>query len=187
MERNASAGLPRRTLLRVLAATAVVAAPNFANAFSYVRGAGDIRRLNINSGRTSEALNIVYWADGEYIPEALVHIDYFFRDWHKDKVHRIDTRLLDIMVAAHRLLDTDEPYNLLSGYRSPQTTQRSGMSGAASDPPHTLGQAADVRMHSRSVAQVAQAAATCRAGGVGCYLPSNFTHIDCGPIREWAA
>ncbi|WP_209427905.1 DUF882 domain-containing protein [Pararhodobacter sp. SW119] len=189
MDWNASTGLPRRVLLRVFAATALTAAPTFANAFSLLRGAGEFRRLRVYSGRTGEVLNAVYWADGEYIADVLNEINHFFRDWHNNEVHRIDARTLDIMAAAHKLLDTEEPFQLLSGYRSPQIngTQNFNRRGGASNPRHTIGQAADVRMRSRNVAQVALAAGACHMGGVGRYSKSNFTHIDCGPIRVWDA
>lgn len=187
MERTDTAGLSRRALLGIFAATAVTAAPTYANAFFFLRGSGDIRRLRAYSGRTGEVMNTVYWVDGEYIPEVLAEINHFFRDWRNNQVHRIDTRTLDIMAATHRLLDVDEPYNLLSGYRSPHTNAmlRSRSRGVASNSLHTVGKAADVRLRSRSVAQVARAAAACRAGGVGRYTRSDFTHMDCGPVRTW--
>jgi uncharacterized protein YcbK (DUF882 family) len=47
------------------------------------------------------------------------------------------------------------------------------------------GQAADLRLKSRSVGQMAKAAAACSAGGVGRYSRSNFVHMDCGPVRTW--
>jgi uncharacterized protein YcbK (DUF882 family) len=40
-------------------------------------------------------------------------------------------------------------------------------------------------MKSRSVSQMAKAATSCAAGGVGRYFGSNFVHMDCGPIRTW--
>lgn len=49
------------------------------------------------------------------------------------------------------------------------------------------GKAADLRLKSRSVAQVSRAAISCNGGGVGRYSRSNFTHMDCGPIRTWGA
>ena len=187
MERNDTPGFSRRALLGIFAATAVTAAPTYANAFSFLRGAGDIRRLRVYSGRTGEVMDAVYWVDGQYVPEVIAEINHFFRDWRNNEVHRIDARTLDIMAAAHRLLDVDEPYNLLSGYRSPQTNAmlRARSRGVASNSRHTIGQAADLRMRSRSVAQVARAAAACRAGGVGRYSRSDFTHMDCGPVRSW--
>ena len=57
--------------------------------------------------------------------------------------------------------------------------------GVARNSRHMIGQAADVRLRSRSVSQVARAAIACNAGGVGRYSRSNFTHMDCGPVRTW--
>ena len=48
------------------------------------------------------------------------------------------------------------------------------------------GMAADLRLQSRSVSQMRQAAESCGAGGVGHYYNSNFVHMDCGPVRTWA-
>lgn len=180
-------GMSRRALLGIFAATAVTAAPTFANAFAVTRGAGDIRRLRMYSGRTGERIDAIYWVDGQYIPEVLAEVNHFFRDWRNGQTHRIDTRTLDIMAAAHRLLNADEPYMLLSGYRSPQTNAqlRANSSGVASNSRHMVGQAADLRMRNRSVSQVARAAVACNAGGVGRYSRSDFTHMDCGPVRTW--
>jgi uncharacterized protein YcbK (DUF882 family) len=91
------------------------------------------------------------------------------------------------MAASHRLLDAGEPYTLLSGYRSPETNAalRRQSRGVARDSLHMRGQAADLRLRSRSVSQMAQAALACAAGGVGRYARSNFVHMDCGPIRSW--
>jgi uncharacterized protein YcbK (DUF882 family) len=181
-------GISRRTaLLGIFAATAIPAAPRFAHAFAFNRGAGDIRRLRMYAGRTGETLDAIYWVDGQYIPEVLAEINHFFRDWRTDQVHRIDTRTLDILAATHRLLRADEPYMLLSGYRSPQTNAqlRARSRGVASNSRHMVGQAADVRMRSRSVGEVFRAAVACQAGGVGRYSRSNFTHMDCGPVRTW--
>jgi uncharacterized protein YcbK (DUF882 family) len=139
------------------------------------------------SGRTGERLDTIYWIDGKYIDEALREISLFMRDWRNGKAVQIDSRTVDIMTAAHRLLETSEPYMLLSGYRSPETNAmlRSSSSGVARNSLHMRGQAADLRLSSRSVRQVASAAAACRAGGVGRYSGSNFTHMDCGDVRTW--
>lgn len=179
-------GVTRRRLLSIFAATAVAAAPTAGGAF-FNRGSGDIRRLRMYSGRTGESLDTIYWIDGNYIDEALREISLFMRDWRNGKAVQIDARTVDIMAAAHRLLDTSEPYMLLSGYRSPETNAmlRASSSGVARNSLHMRGQAADLRMSSRSVRQVAAAAAACHAGGVGRYTGSNFTHMDCGDVRHW--
>ena len=93
----------------------------------------------------------------------------------------------DIMAAAHNLMDVNEPYMLLSGYRSPKTNAmlRRRSSGVAKNSLHLKGQAADLRLASRSVNQMARAASSCHAGGVGRYSGSNFVHMDCGVVRSW--
>lgn len=177
----------RRALLRVFAATAVTATPVMANAFGFLRGGGDIRKLRMHNGRTGESLDMIYWIEGEYIGPALDEINHFMRDWRTNDVHRIDPRTVDIMAAAHNLLETNEPYTLLSGYRSPATNAmlRSRSSGVARNSLHMQGEAADLRINSRSVSQIARAAQACNAGGVGRYSGSNFVHMDCGPVRSW--
>ena len=187
MTQTLTTGLTRRSLLGVFAATAVVAAPTCSNAFGLLRGAGDIRRIRMYSGRTGEMLDTIYWIDGEYVKNALKEINHFMRDWRTGETMTIDARNVDIMAAAHRLMDVSEPYILLSGYRSPKTNAmlRSRSSGVARNSLHMVGKAADLRLKSRSVAQMYQAAAACNAGGVGKYSRSNFVHMDCGPVRHW--
>lgn len=179
--------ISRRALLGVFAATTLTAAPIAANAFGILRGAGDIRKVKMYSGRTGETLDMVYWIEGEYIRPALEEVTYFMRDWRVDETHNIDPRTVDIMAASHNLLDTTEPYLLLSGYRSPSTNAmlRARSSGVARNSLHMQGQAADLRLSNRSVGQVARAAQSCSAGGVGRYSGSNFTHMDCGAVRTW--
>lgn len=130
---------------------------------------------------------MIYWIDGEYVKDAVKEVHYFMRDWRNDQVKSIDLRTMDIMAAAHNLLDVNEPYMLLSGYRSPETNAmlRSRSRGVAKNSLHIKGQAADLRLSSRSVSQVSRAASACHAGGVGRYSRSNFTHMDCGAVRTW--
>ena len=182
-----SKGVSRRGVLSAFAATALVAAPTYSNAFGLLRGAGDVRKLNMYSGRTGERLNTVYWIDGEYVPEALKEVNRFMRDWRLDSSTTMDTRTIDILAASHRMLDTDTPYLLLSGYRSPKTNAmlRSKSRAVARNSLHMKGQAADIRISGRSVSQISRAAISCSAGGVGKYSRSNFVHMDYGPIRVW--
>ncbi|MBM1218942.1 DUF882 domain-containing protein [Ponticoccus sp. SC2-23] len=187
MKTDGSSSLTRRSLLGAFAATAVAAAPTYSNAAGFLRGGGDIRRIRMYSGRTGERLDTVYWIDGRYIGEAIREVNLFMRDWRNGKAIEIDTRTVDIMTAAHNLMETSQPYMLLSGYRSPETNAmlRSQSSGVARNSLHMRGQAADLRLTDRSVSQMARAAAACRAGGVGRYSGSNFVHMDCGAVRTW--
>jgi uncharacterized protein YcbK (DUF882 family) len=179
--------ISRRTLLGVFAATAVTAAPVYSKSFGILKGAGDIRRLSMRSGRTGESLETIYWIEGEYIKDALKEINSFMRDWREDSYVRMDPRNIDIIAASHRLLDTNEPFQLLSGYRSPRTNAmlRSRSRGVAKNSLHMKGMAADLRLNSRSVSQVARAGLACNSGGVGKYSRSNFVHMDCGAVRSW--
>ncbi|MBY5988744.1 MULTISPECIES: YcbK family protein [Roseovarius] len=187
MTDQSSTSVTRRALLGAFAATTVVAAPTFSKAAGFLRGAGDIRRLTMASPRTGEKIDTIYWIEGEYIKDAVREINLFMRDWRTNDVHNIDMRTMDIMAAAHNLMDVNEPYLLLSGYRSPKTNAmlRSRSSGVAKNSRHLRGQAADLRLNSRSVSQMFRAASACRGGGVGRYSGSNFVHMDCGPVRSW--
>lgn len=189
MTKTTSTGLTRRGLLGAFAATAVTAAPTFANAAGFLRGGGDVRRISMFSGRTGERIDTIYWIEGEYIGEALNEVNRFMRDWRTSQAIDMDTRTIDIMAASLRLMDTDEPYMMLSGYRSPQTNAmlRSQSRGVARNSLHMKGQAADLRIQGRSVSQMARAAQSCRAGGVGKYSGSNFVHMDCGVVRSWGS
>ncbi len=187
MTKDIASSMSRRALLGAFAATTVTAAPTFANAAGFLRGGGDIRRIKMYSGRTGERIDMIYWIEGDYVRDAVKEINHFMRDWRTDGVKSMDLRTIDIMSATHNLLDASEPYMLLSGYRSPQTNAmlRSRSRGVAKNSLHMKGQAADLRLSSRTVGQVARAAAACQGGGVGKYSRSNFVHMDCGVVRTW--
>jgi len=180
--------ISRRTLLGAFAGIpALSAAPSFAGTSFFNRGAGDVRRISMRSARTGETVNMIYWVEGEYIREALREINWFMRDWRENEPTSMDVRTIDIIAATHRLLETSEPYHLVSGYRSLRTNEmlRRKSRGVARNSYHTKGMAVDLKLSSRSVSQMGRAARACRAGGVGTYGRSQFVHLDCGPLREW--
>lgn len=187
MTETSVTSISRRKLIRAFAATALVAAPVNANAFGFLRGAGNIRRIRMYSGRTGESLDTVYWVEGNYIPEALKEINYFMRDWRENAVRTMAPQTIDIMAAVHNLLRINEPYLLLSGYRTARTNAllRRHSRAVAKHSLHIQGEAGDVRLKSRSVVQMARAAKSCSAGGVGTYYRSDFVHMDCGAVRTW--
>jgi len=189
MTYTGTGSISRRGLLGAFALTAVAAAPTFSKAAGFLRGAGDIRQLRMYCGRTGESINTVYWIEGTYIRPALAEVDHFMRDWHSNESRAIDVRAIDIMAASHNLMNTDESYLLISGYRTSRTNERLRARSrlVARNSLHIKGMAADLRLHSRSVSQIARAAAACAAGGVGRYTKSNFVHMDCGPIRSWGS
>ena len=139
------------------------------------------------SGRTGERLDMIYWIEGDYIRDAVEEVNHFMRDWRTGQKIAIDVRNIDIMAASHNLLEVNEPYMLLSGYRSPKTNAmlRARSRAVAKKSLHMKGQAADLRLTTRSVSQIARAAVACRGGGVGKYSGSNFVHMDSGQVRTW--
>lgn len=182
--------LTRRGLLAgVGCAVAAAAAGPALAAPNILRGAGDIRSLKLVSPHTGDRVKAVYWVEGEYIPEALREIDHVMRDWRADAATRMDPKVIDIMAAVHRMLDTDEPFSVYSGYRTRATNNmlRRRSRGVATNSYHCRAMAADLHLKSRSVRQIAGAGERLGVGGVGRYSRSDFTHLDCGPRRGWGA
>ena len=178
----------RRALLGGLASlTAMAAVPAFASAPALLKGAGDFRSLSLVNNRTGEWLNTVYWAEGEYIPEALEAVNHIMRDWREDLAYRMDPHALDILSATQRLLECDEPFQVVSGYRTPKTNAmlRRRSRGVAKNSYHMKGMAVDIALKTRSVRQISRAGLSLGAGGVGRYSRSHFVHLDSGPVRRW--
>ncbi len=174
----------RRAVLGVFAGLcAMAAAPVYARAPGLLRGAGDVRKIRMYSQRTGESINTIYYADGKYIPEALKEVSYFMRDWRQNAIMAYAPDNIDNLTASLMLMDTTEPYLMISGYRTPKTNRM--LRGAASNSYHMRAMAADVRLKSRDVRTIQRAALRCGGGGVGFYRRSNFVHMDCGPIRTW--
>ena len=146
------------------------------------------RSLSLLNTHTGERLKqIVYWEKGTYLPDALQDINYVLRDHRTDDVHTIDPITLDLMAALTRKLDANRPFEIISGYRSPQTNAllRKSSSGVAKNSYHMKGMAVDLRLPGVSLQTLRKAALDQRMGGVGYYPQSNFVHIDSGSVRSW--
>ena len=177
----------RQFLFRSLVLGAVAAAPQFTGVQAFAHGAGNIRALKMYQPQTGENLNIIYWIDGSYIADALSEINYFMRDWRQNKQVSMDLRNLDTLSAIHAMLETKEPFHLISGYRTVATNSmlRRRNSKVAKNSFHIKGMAADIRVSGKSIKTISSAARSCRSGGVGRYYRSNFVHVDCGDLRTW--
>jgi uncharacterized protein YcbK (DUF882 family) len=129
----------------------------------------------------------VYWFRGKYLPSALQDVDYLLRDYYANEIKPIDPQLLDLLYAIGKLLDTDEPFHITSGYRSPTTNARLRRRNrvAAGNSQHIEGKAVDVRLPGADIALLRRAAVMLQAGGVGYYPYANFVHVDTGPVRYW--
>ena len=139
------------------------------------------------NSNTGEQLRTIYWCRGQYVPQALQEIAYLLRDYHANEVKAIDPQLLDLLYTLGQLLETDTPFHVLSGYRSPATNaalRRSNRTVAVQSL-HVEGKAVDIRLPGRDTALVRQAAVALQAGGVGHYPRKNCLHVDTGPVRYW--
>jgi uncharacterized protein YcbK (DUF882 family) len=145
------------------------------------------RSLAFYNTHTAERLETLYWVQGSYLPESLGEISYILRDHRTDEIQDIDARLLDLLFALRKGLETQEPFHIISGYRSAQTNARlhAQSSGVAENSLHLLGQAIDVRIPGRALPVLRNVAMTLKGGGVGYYPKSDFVHIDVGRVRYW--
>jgi uncharacterized protein YcbK (DUF882 family) len=145
------------------------------------------RALSFYNVHTGETLKTVYFDRGEYVPDALAEVNYFFRDFRANQIKPIDPRLLDLLHRIHLALDTSQPFNLISGYRSPATNAllAAQSEGVARHSLHMYGMASDINVQGRSLALLQFIALTMRGGGVGFYPRSDFVHVDTGRVRRW--
>jgi uncharacterized protein YcbK (DUF882 family) len=145
------------------------------------------RRLSFENLHTGERLQAAYWQDGGYDPAACRKIDWILRDHRAGLTTPIATNLLDLLHAIRGKLSTDEPFQVISGYRSPGTNAHLARmsSGVASNSLHMQGLAIDVRLPGCALSRLRDTAKALKVGGVGYYAKSDFVHIDVGRVRYW--
>lgn len=145
------------------------------------------RELSFHHLHTGEKLSLTYWEGGHYVDDALRAVNQVLRDHRTDEAHPMDPGLLDLLAGIRNRLDTDRPFEVISGYRSPKTNAklRKASGGVAKRSLHMSGKAIDIRVPGRDVHQLQKAALSLKAGGVGLYTKSRFVHVDTGRVRSW--
>lgn len=145
------------------------------------------RSLALHNLHTGEKLRATFWEKGHYLDDALVEINHVLRDHRTGDVHQIDPHLLDLLHALNRKIDYKAPFQVISGYRSPETNQalRNASSKVAKHSYHMKGQAIDINVPGFELSELHKAALAMRKGGVGYYPASNFIHVDTGNVRSW--
>ena len=171
------------------AATAAALVPGRAQAATAVSKRPE-RVLSFFHTHTGERLKIAYCCDGVYQPEALTQLNHLLRDFRVDLEKPIDPKLFDLLHELSGTLETDQPYHIISGYRSPETNsmlrERGGShTGVATQSLHMVGKAMDIRVPGVKLDHLRSAAASLKLGGVGFYPSSNFVHVDTGRVRYW--
>jgi uncharacterized protein YcbK (DUF882 family) len=122
--------------------------------------------------------------------ERAIWVNYILRDFRANLIKPIDPKLLDLLHELGGTLETDQPFHIISGYRSPQTNamlrERGGSStGVASHSLHIDGKAIDIRVPGVRLAHLRNAATSLKIGGVGFYPDLDFVHVDVGRVRYW--
>src|SRR3546814_5258479 len=120
--------------------------------------------------------------------------DMRISDWSSDVcssdlVWQMDRQLFDLLYALRRRMDSQQPFELISGYRSPKTNAglAANSDGVAKRSLHMQGKATDIRLPERDLQALHKAALALQAGGVGLYTKSGFLHVDTGRVRQWGA
>jgi uncharacterized protein YcbK (DUF882 family) len=172
----AAALLPARAVEAAASTMAVSTVPN--------------RTLSFLHTHTNERLTTAYCCDGEYVSKELKDINHLLRDFRVNEIKPIDPCLLDLLYELNNRLGTDQPFHVISGYRTPQTNsmlhERGGAhSGVATHSLHMEGRAIDIRVPGIKLEHLRDTAKALRVGGVGYYPASNFVHVDTGRVRYW--
>ena len=184
--------LDRRSFLGLGAAAAATAlVPARALAATRVEAAKAPERvLSFFNTHTGERLKTAYCCGGVYQPESLAEINHILRDFRVNETKSIDTNLLDLLHELGGTLHVDQPFHIISGYRSPHTNsmlrERGGATtGVATKSLHMVGKAIDIRIPGVKLDHLRGAARSLKLGGVGYYPSSNFVHVDVGRVRFW--
>jgi uncharacterized protein YcbK (DUF882 family) len=189
-----TAALSRRQF--VTAAAAGVAAfatitllPDFALAATTAGALPATRSLAFRSLHTGEEVQATYLRDGRLQAEGLQVLNHVLRDWRSGEVWGIDPQLFDLLYSLHKGMDSKQPFDLISGYRSPKTNAQlaSNSNGVAKRSLHMQGKATDICLPERDLRALHKAALALNAGGVGLYSKSGFIHVDTGRVRHWGA
>ena len=149
----------------------------------------DARSIDLVHTHRPESIGLVYAAGARYLPESIQHLNWFLRDHYTGEVGVMDPLLFDQMHRIRQVLGTRAAYQVISGYRCPETNDRlrgkRRHSGVARHSLHMEGRAIDVRLTGVPLAELRDAALSLQAGGVGYYAGSDFVHLDTGPVRRW--
>lgn len=178
--------MQRRAFLKssLLLAAPTLSIPAFAKTAQAVPGERTLRLYNTHTG---EKLSTTFWAEGEFIPDAMKDINKVLRDHRNNKVAEMDPELMLLLSQLNGKLDNNKELHIISGYRSPESNAklRSASGGVAKHSLHMEAKAIDIRLPGQDLRMLQKAAMSLKGGGVGYYADSQFVHIDTGRVRYW--
>jgi len=143
-------------------------------------------RLAAVNANTGERLHVVYRVGARVSPQAMGWIGWFLRDWRHGEVRAIDPHVIDLVAWLHAASGTEEPVQILSGYRNRRTELILHPRGGSlvENSPHTAGIAVDLRIPGVESRWLRDAALALGRGGVG-HCRSGFVPLDAGRVRRW--
>jgi len=187
--RRAPARWSRRAVLAGLGAAAALVASRPVAAVTVTAEPAIDRRLVLHNINTLETVDLTFFREGRYDPDALKDANWFLRDHRAGKATSMDSGLLDFVFDLQRRfgLDGSEPIKVVSAFRAPETNaaQRRRARGIARNSFHCKGQAIDVVLPGVAIREARAEAVAMERGGVGVYKRSGFLHLDVGPPRTW--
>jgi len=145
------------------------------------------RSLRFYNTHTGETLRTMFWAEGQFVPEALQDINRLLRDHRSNTVAPIDPELIVLLNKVSTQFGSNNVIHVISGYRSPETNRKlaEASGGVAKHSMHLEGKAIDVRIPGYDLNDLRKAALAQKRGGVGYYPDSKFVHMDTGRVRHW--
>jgi uncharacterized protein YcbK (DUF882 family) len=145
------------------------------------------RALRLYNTHTGESLRSIFWAEGQFIPDALQDINKLLRDHRNNQVSQMDPQLLVLLDKVSAKFGDQHVLHVISGYRSPETNAmlHENSNGVAKHSLHMEGKAIDVRLPGTDLRLLHKAAMAAGGGGVGYYPDSQFVHMDTGRVRYW--
>lgn len=148
----------------------------------------DNRNLAFDHLHTGERISLLYASNSQYIPESLNTLNHFLRDHYSGEIGMMDPELFDLLYRIKLTLGSERPFQIISGYRCPETNTRlrnTRGGGVAQRSLHMDGKAVDIRISGVPLKNLRDAALSLRSGGVGFYPGQQFVHVDTGRTRSW--
>ena len=150
---------------------------------------GDTRTIHLHHAHTQEAIDATFMVDGQYDPAVLQKLNWFLRDWRREEATKMDPRLFDTIWEVYRESGSQQPIDVMSAYRSPETNAmlRRASRAVAEHSQHILGKAMDQHYVDVPMSRIREIAMRLQRGGVGFYPTAGtpFVHMDVGGVRHW--
>lgn len=145
------------------------------------------KRLHLHSLHTGETIDVVFWRNGEFVPEGLQQLKHHLRDHRTGDEIDMDPNLFTIVHQLYEDMGAKGAIQIISGHRSAKTNANLKSAGrnVAKKSQHVLGTAMDIRIPGIPLKLMRDTALSYKAGGVGFYPHDDFIHIDTGRPRQW--